>query len=232
MDSGQWMDTTHIISRTPMEAAELMWPHARVFDYNTGSNRAASVKATGQGGGGGVSAAIWVNGRIWIHGRIQTRNSDLSLYRASCIEHLLLVQFVTPRRHEKRPVDFMRNFKCECCAKKRCVRANSGEFVPWRPTTYSEYIIVCCCCCCCCCCCLVGWLGKDGFTYASGIPVPGTWYQVPGSLRFRAVPGTWSRYLEVAKFLFTMISLAGDYLLVCCLPVQFSVCVRTWYYNI
>ena len=183
MDSGQWMDTTHIISRTPMEAAELMWPHARVFDYNTGSNRAASVKATGQGGGGGgggggVSAAIWVNGRIWIHGRIQTRNSDLSLYRASCIEHLLLVQFVTPRRHEKRPVDFMRNFKCECCAKKRCVRANSGEFVPWRPTTYSEYIIVCCCCCCCCCCCLVGWLGKDGFTYASGIPVPGTRYQV------------------------------------------------------
>ena len=89
MDSGL---CGHKISRTLMEAflqswCDRGWPHARVFDFGilpgTGSIRAASVKSTGQGGG--VSAAIWVNRRI--HGRIQTRNSDLSLYRASSIEH-------------------------------------------------------------------------------------------------------------------------------------------------
>ena len=152
MDSGQWMDTTHIISRTPMEAAELMWPHARVFDYNTGSNRAASVKATGQGGGGGgggVSAAIWVNGRICIHGRIQTRNSDLSLYRASCIEHR--ASFAGSICHTPPPskapcgCGFYAQFQVRMLCKKE-LRANSGEFVPWRPTTYrySESTIVCC----------------------------------------------------------------------------------------
>ena len=188
MDSGQWMDTTHIISRTPMEAAELMWPHARVFDYNTGSNRAASVKATGQGGGGGgggVSAAIWVNGRIWIHGRIQTRNSDLSLYRASCIEHR--ASFAGSICHTpppwKAPCGFYAQFQVRMLCKKE---VRKSEFCGIRPLTTNNLLRVHHCLLPL----LLGWLTGEGRFYLR-IRYSGTRYQVPGSLRFRAVPGTW-----------------------------------------
>ena len=194
MDSGL---CGHKISRTLMEAflqswCDRGWPHARVFDFGilpgTGSIRAASVKSTGQGGG--VSAAIWVNRRI--HGRIQTRNSDLSLYRASSIEHLLLVQFVTPRRHQKRPVavDF---FLCAISSANVVQKRVKSEFRGIRPLTTNNLLRVHHCLLLVpgtwYCSCWVGWPGKDGFTYryATGIRVPGTryqviyWYQVPGT---------------------------------------------------
>ena len=142
MDSGL---CGHKISRTLMEAflqswCDRGWPHARVFDFGilpgTGSIRAASVKSTGQGGG--VSAAIWVNRRI--HGRIQT---------CHCIVHR--ASFAGSICHTPPPskapcgCGFYAQFQVRMLCKKE-LRANSGEFVPWRPTTYrySESTIVCC----------------------------------------------------------------------------------------
>ena len=163
-----------------------LWYTTRYQVPGTCSIRAASVKSTGQGGG--VSAVIWVNVRI--HGRIQTRNSDLSLYRASCIEHR--ASFAGSICHTPPPskaplgCGFYAQFQVRMLCKKE-LRANSGEFVPWRPTTYSESTIVC------------YWYQVPGTgTAAAGLADRGRTvlptgtqqvfrYQVPGTL---LVPGT------------------------------------------
>ena len=128
-----------------------------------------------------------------------------SVHRAWSIEHRasFAVSICHTPPPSKAPLGcgFYAQFQVRMLCKKE-LRANSGEFVPWRPTTYSESTIVCywyqvpgtrywyCSC-------WVGWPGKDGFTYryATGIPVPGTRYftgtryQVPVRVGYRAVPG-------------------------------------------
>ena len=86
------------------------------------------------------------------------KDSDLSLYRASSIEHLLLVQFVTPRRHQKRPVavDF---FLCAISSANVVQKRVKSEFRGIRPLTTNNLLRV----------------------HHCLLLVPGTWYLVLGT---------------------------------------------------
>ena len=74
------------------------------------------------------------------------------------MEHLLLVQFVTPRRHQKRPVavDF---FLCAISSANVVQKRVKSEFRGIRPLTTNNLLRV----------------------HHCLLLVPGTWYLVPGT---------------------------------------------------